>query len=71
MQAVVGAEQFHENQYFDTVVLKTSGLYDGSPKTIQTSYPDQLVADPHHVVVPAQVFYVHGLTSYQYQLLIG
>ena len=51
--------------------MKTSGLYDGSPKSVQVHFPDQLVADPHHIISPAKIFYVHGLTGLQYQKLIG
>ena len=38
---------------------------------VQFKYNDQLVADPHHILIPGKMFHVHELTGYEYRQLIG
>ena len=72
MQSVVGGK-YKEKNYFEPAMLRYSATCDGSPKrlVILTMTQDEISADPHHGLIPAEMFEVHRLTGFEYRALMG
>ena len=70
---MVTGGKYKEGRYFSKAMLRFSATCDGSPKV--TSIIDlgqnEIFADPHHALVPAEIFKVHSLTGFEYRALMG
>ena len=69
---VVGGK-YKESQYFSKAMLKFSATCDGSPKTVDIIDlgKEEIIADPHHALVPGEIFKAHTLTGFEYRALMG
>ena len=71
VRLVVGGK-YRESNYFAPAMLKYSATCDGSPKRLQVlNLREDVNADPHHGLIPAEMFNIHQMTGFEFRALMG